>query len=49
MNATLNNYKTGKVIREATEAEIELSRNAGDSGVFEVEINGETVSVFVEE
>ncbi len=46
---TLNIYKTGEVIREATEAETEASRNAGAEGVIEVEINGETVACYVEE
>jgi hypothetical protein len=49
MKATLNNYKTGEVIREATAAEIEASRTAGTEGVIEIEINGEMVSCYVEE
>ncbi len=46
---TLNNYKTGEFIREATAEEIEASRNAGESGVIEVDINGVKTACFVEE
>lgn len=35
--STLNNYKTGEVIREATLEEIEASKNAGEHGLIEVD------------
>lgn len=47
--STLNNYKTGEVIRPATPEEIEASRNAGAEGVIEVTLDGQTVACFVEE
>ena len=49
---TLNNYQTGEVIRKATEEEIELSNaeiaKGHAEGVIEVEINGKTISCYVE-
>ena len=49
----LKNYKTGEVIREATEDEIKASRSeikAGHyEGVIEVEIEGKYLACFVEE
>ena len=49
---TLNNYNTGEVIREATEAEIALSEaeiaKGHAEGVIEVEINGEKISCYVD-
>ena len=45
----LKNYKTGEYIREATEAEAEISRASGDTGAFDAEVDGKEVTCYVEE
>ncbi len=46
-SATLWEYRTGAYIRPATRHEWASSMCAGDTGVIEVEVDGETVAAFV--
>jgi hypothetical protein len=50
--ANLHEYESGNIIREATPEEVEQSNRAaqidGGAGIFEVEIDGQLISVYAD-